>query len=116
MASYKGAQIFEALGLNQEVIDKCFPGTASRISGLTFQNLAEDALIMHSYAFPSRTMAEGVAEEVRHETLTSNQHGRPHMRSAWLIATLLFSSLYQLTVRLLYIPIRGCNPFFILLA
>lgn len=37
LQSYKGAQIFEAVGLSQEVIDKSFCGTASRIGGVNFQ-------------------------------------------------------------------------------
>jgi glutamate synthase domain-containing protein 2 len=36
LQSYKGAQIFEAVGLSQEVIATCFVGTASRLGGVTF--------------------------------------------------------------------------------
>ncbi|GAA5893643.1 glutamate synthase (NADH) [Sporobolomyces salmoneus] len=54
LSSYKGAQIFEALGLSAEVIDKCFVGTASRISGATFEMLALDALELHERGYPSR--------------------------------------------------------------
>ena len=36
----QGAQIFEAVGLHSKVIDKCFPGTAARLSGTTFEILA----------------------------------------------------------------------------
>ena len=49
--SYQGAQIFEALGLGNEVIEKCFTGTISRIEGLTFNDLAEEVLIRHRSAF-----------------------------------------------------------------
>ena len=38
----QGAQIFEAVGLQQEVIDLCFAGTASRIGGVTFQVLGKE--------------------------------------------------------------------------
>ncbi len=41
LRSYRGAQIFEAVGLDQTVIDACFPGTASRMGGLTFPVIAE---------------------------------------------------------------------------
>ena len=44
LASYKGAQIFEALGLGDEVIQACFKGTPSRIGGATFEQLGADAL------------------------------------------------------------------------
>jgi glutamate synthase (NADPH) large chain len=43
IASYTGAQIFEAIGLGAEVIETCFAGTASRLSGVGFDVLAEEA-------------------------------------------------------------------------
>ncbi|SPO03387.1 probable glutamate synthase (NADPH) [Cephalotrichum gorgonifer] len=58
LASYKGAQIFEALGLDNEVIEKCFRGTASRIQGATFAILAEDSFRFHERGFPSRYTAK----------------------------------------------------------
>lgn len=54
LASYKGAQIFEALGVDDEVVERCFRGTASRIKGLTFELIAEDAFRFHERGFPSR--------------------------------------------------------------
>ncbi|HEY6495383.1 MAG TPA: glutamate synthase large subunit [Trebonia sp.] len=43
VASYRGAQIFEAIGLGDEVVGTCFAGTASRLSGVGFAVLAEEA-------------------------------------------------------------------------
>ncbi len=54
LASYKGAQIFEALGVDDEVVDRCFKGTMSRIKGVTFQLIAEDAFRFHERGFPTR--------------------------------------------------------------
>ncbi|GAX86014.1 hypothetical protein CEUSTIGMA_g13429.t1, partial [Chlamydomonas eustigma] len=54
LASYKGAQIFEALGMGDEVIGACFKGTPSRIGGVGFEQLGVDALIMHSMAYDHR--------------------------------------------------------------
>ena len=54
LASYKGAQIFEAVGLNSEVIEKCFNGTASRIAGVGFDVLAEEGIRRHEIGFPTR--------------------------------------------------------------
>ena len=54
LQSYKGAQIFEALGLRDEVIDRCFTGTASRIQGVSFDVIAEEALRRHRLAYPER--------------------------------------------------------------
>ena len=51
MQSYKCAQIFEAVGLAQEVIDKCFKGSHSRLGGVTFKLLAKEALERHKLAF-----------------------------------------------------------------
>jgi len=52
--SYKGAQIFEAIGLQDEVIDLCFAGTASRVQGVNLDELAEEMLRRHALGFPSR--------------------------------------------------------------
>ncbi|HEY7264039.1 MAG TPA: glutamate synthase large subunit [Trebonia sp.] len=43
IASYTGAQIFEAVGLGEDVIDACFTGTSSRLSGVGFDVLAQEA-------------------------------------------------------------------------
>jgi glutamate synthase (NADPH/NADH) large chain len=54
LRSYKGAQIFEALGLRDEVIEKCFVGTASRIQGVSFDVIAEETMRRHSLGFPEK--------------------------------------------------------------
>ncbi|KAF5100865.1 hypothetical protein D0Z03_000717 [Geotrichum reessii] len=54
LASYKGAQIFEALGIDNSVVDRCFAGTASRIKGITFEYIAQDAFTLHERGYPSR--------------------------------------------------------------
>ncbi len=55
LQSYKGAQIFEALGLQDEIIDKCFVGTASRVQGVSFDVIAEETLRRHQLGFPRRS-------------------------------------------------------------
>ena len=52
--SYKGAQIFEAVGLADEIIKKCFDGTASRVQGVNFKVLIEESLRRHAVGFPNR--------------------------------------------------------------
>jgi glutamate synthase (NADPH/NADH) large chain len=52
LQSYKGAQIFEAIGLRDEVINQCFTGTASRIQGVDFDVLAEESMRRHSLGYP----------------------------------------------------------------
>lgn len=51
LQSYKGAQIFEAVGLGDDVIAKCFASTASRIGGCTFEIFAKEAATRHQLAY-----------------------------------------------------------------
>ncbi|OPJ61667.1 glutamate synthase large subunit [Clostridium oryzae] len=51
LQSYHGAQIFEAIGLSKEFIDKYFTGTPSRIGGIGIDVVAEEVLIRHKKAF-----------------------------------------------------------------
>ncbi|HUY46900.1 MAG TPA: glutamate synthase-related protein [Streptosporangiaceae bacterium] len=54
VASYTGAQIFEAIGLGEEVISTCFTGTTSRLGGVGFSVLAAEAAARHARAVPPR--------------------------------------------------------------
>jgi glutamate synthase (NADPH/NADH) large chain len=54
LASYKGAQIFEAVGLGKDVIARCFVGTPSRISGVSLDILGSEHLLRHEAGYPSR--------------------------------------------------------------
>ncbi len=51
VASYRGAQIFEAVGIAQGVIDRCFTGTPSRLSGIGLGEIAADVAQRHAEAF-----------------------------------------------------------------
>src|SRR5256714_8216543 len=51
LSSYCGAQIFEALGLGAEVIDRCFTGTVSTIGGIGFAEIAEDGITRQHTAY-----------------------------------------------------------------
>jgi glutamate synthase (NADPH/NADH) large chain len=55
LQSYQSAQIFEALGLGSEVMEKCFKGTISRIEGLSFDDLAQEVLVRHDLAFEKQS-------------------------------------------------------------
>jgi glutamate synthase (ferredoxin) len=50
--SYRGAQIFEAVGLNNEVVDKYFKWTASRIEGIDLEGIARETAMRHRRAWP----------------------------------------------------------------
>ncbi len=60
--SYWGAQIFEAIGLKQSVIDKYFTWTSSRIEGVGLEVIAEEVLLRHRRAFPDRPVNGHVLE------------------------------------------------------
>jgi len=52
--SYRGAQVFEAIGINTEVVDKYFTWTPSRIQGVGLDVIAQEVLKRHRHAFPDR--------------------------------------------------------------
>ena len=53
VASYRGAQIFEAIGLSQEVVDASFTGTASKLGGVGLDVIAAETAARHAVAYPS---------------------------------------------------------------
>jgi glutamate synthase (NADPH/NADH) large chain len=79
VASYTGAQIFEAIGLGSDVIDECFVGTTSRLGGVGFDVIAEEVAQRHHRAYPPggnaathRTLEVGGEYQWRRE-------GEPHL-------------------------------------
>jgi glutamate synthase (NADPH/NADH) large chain len=80
VASYTGAQIFEAIGLGDEVVGECFAGTTSRLGGIGFDTLAAETAARHARAFPargaspSRQLASGGQYQWRRD-------GEPHLFS-----------------------------------
>ncbi|HZU26930.1 MAG TPA: glutamate synthase large subunit [Bryobacteraceae bacterium] len=58
LQSYRGAQVFEAIGLNRSLVEKYFTGTASRIEGVGLDVLAREAAMKHAYAFQPVTEAD----------------------------------------------------------
>lgn len=72
LQSYKGAQIFEAIGLRDEVVDRCFVGTASRIQGVNFEVLATECMRRHEIGYPEN-------QNLKNDTLPNN--GEFHWRA-----------------------------------
>ncbi|GAB3554150.1 glutamate synthase (NADPH/NADH) large chain [Actinopolyspora lacussalsi] len=79
VASYTGAQIFEAIGLGEEIVDRCFTGTTSRLGGIDFETLATEIGQRHRRTFPTdglkahhRELAVGGEYQWRRE-------GDPHL-------------------------------------
>ena len=58
LQSYRGAQVFEAVGLNKSLVDTYFAGTASRIEGVGLDVLAREAQMKHDFAFQPLTESE----------------------------------------------------------
>jgi len=58
LQSYRGAQIFEAIGLNKDLVQKYFTGTPSRIEGIGLDVLAQEAKMKHDHAFHPVTEAD----------------------------------------------------------
>ena len=58
LQSYQGAQVFEAIGLNKELVDSYFTGTTSRLEGVSIEVLAKEALMRHEHAVRPRTQSE----------------------------------------------------------
>ncbi len=84
--SYRGAQIFEAIGLNQSVIDRYFTWTASRIEGADLNVIAQEAIARHRHAFPDREV-NGHTLDVGGE-YQWRKEGEAHLFSPQVIHTL----------------------------
>ena len=54
LQSYRGAQIFEAVGIADEIVNRCFVGTASRVQGVKFPVLIEETRRRHALGYPQR--------------------------------------------------------------
>lgn len=87
LQSYKGAQIFEALGIDDSVVDRCFAGTATRVRGMTFELIAEDAFAFHEKGYPSRHIREipGLPESGEYHW---RDGGEPHINDPVSIANI----------------------------
>ncbi len=85
LQSYKGAQIFEAIGLNSGPINLCFTGTPSRIKGIGFDVLAEETVRRHGLGFPDRVNETNSALPNQGE-FHWRQGGESHAWSPYTIA------------------------------
>src|SRR5690606_39423946 len=79
VASYAGAQAFEAIGLSQEVIDAYFTGTESKIGGIGIEQIAAENQARHDFAYPEDSASRA------HERLWTGgedqwrRDGAPHL-------------------------------------
>jgi len=85
LSSYCGAQIFEALGLGAEVIDRCFTGTVSTIGGIGFAEIAEDVLARQRAAYPETETAVVLPD---HGRVRYRRDGEDHGWSPQLVRSM----------------------------
>ena len=86
LQSYRGAQLFEAVGLNKELIDQYFTGTSSRIQGIGLDVLAKDAIENHSLAF--RPISESETELPVGGNYFFRVNGEHHLLNPQTVSTL----------------------------
>ncbi|MCD8013114.1 MAG: glutamate synthase large subunit [Lachnospiraceae bacterium] len=76
--SYQGSQIFEAIGISQEVIEKYFTNTVSRIGGITIKDIEDDIDLRHSKAFDPLGLREDLTLDSMgwHKSRSGGEHHR----------------------------------------
>ena len=88
LRSYRSSQIFEAVGIHTDVINKYFAGTNSRIGGIGMNEIAEEVLIPHRKAFSENQQSEILTEGV----YSYRKHGEHHAWNPETIALLQWST------------------------
>lgn len=85
--SYRGAQIFEAIGINREVIDRYFVGTPSRIGGIGMGGIVREIEARHKHAFPARKIPKNLKLEVG-GSYKWRRNGEDHLLNPLAVAKL----------------------------
>ncbi len=88
LRSYRSSQIFEALGINPDVINRYFAGTTSRIGGIGMDEIAEEVLIPHRKAFSEELQVDILTEGV----YAFRKYGEHHAWNPETIALLQWST------------------------
>jgi len=79
IASYHGAQVFEAIGLSQEVVDEYFTGVTSRLGGVSLDTLAEETIKRHYIAYPPMGEVPGTKKLPIGGEYQWRRDGEPHL-------------------------------------
>jgi len=88
LRSYRSSQLFEAVGIHPDVIERYFTGTISRIEGIGFNEITEEVLIPHRKAFNNDQQSEVLTEGV----YSYRKHGEHHAWNPETIALLQWST------------------------
>ncbi len=79
VASYTGAQIFEAVGLSQEIVDRYFTGTTSKLGGIGLATIAEEVARRHAAAYPRGGISPAHRELAIGGEYQWRREGEPHL-------------------------------------
>ena len=79
IASYTGAQVFEAIGLAQDVVDEFFVGTTSRLGGVSLDVIAEETIKRHHFAYPVGGEIPGAKRLAVGGEYQWRRDGEPHL-------------------------------------
>ena len=92
IASYTGAQVFEAIGLSQEVIDEYFAGTTSRLGGFSLDVIAKETIARHHIAYPPGGEVPGTKRLPIGGEYQWRREGEPHLFDPETVFTLQHST------------------------
>ncbi|MEY3433707.1 MAG: hypothetical protein RL057_87, partial [Actinomycetota bacterium] len=92
IASYTGAQVFEAIGLSQSVIDEYFAGTTSRLGGVDLSVIAEETIARHHIAYPPGGEVPGSKRLQIGGEYQWRRDGEPHLFDPETVFTLQHST------------------------
>ena len=79
IASYTGAQVFEAIGLSQDLIDEYFVGTTSRLGGIDIETIAQETIDRHHIAYPPGGEVPGTKRLPIGGEYQWRRDGEPHL-------------------------------------
>ena len=92
IASYTGAQVFEAIGLSHEVIDEYFAGTTSRLGGIGLDVIAQETIARHHIAYPPGGEVPGTKRLPIGGEYQWRRDGEPHLFDPETVFTLQHST------------------------
>ena len=92
IASYTGAQVFEAIGLSQELVDEYFVGTTSRLGGVGLDVIAEETIARHHIAYPPGGEVPGTKRLPIGGEYQWRREGEPHLFNPETVFTLQHST------------------------
>ncbi len=92
IASYTGAQVFEAIGLSREVVDEYFVGLTSRLGGVSLEVIAEETIKRHHIAYPPMGEVPGSKKLQIGGEYQWRREGEPHLFDPETVFTLQHST------------------------